>query len=52
MKIGIITFTYGCNYGNKLQNYALLKVLEKEFGKEVYTMRNLDIPQKVILKHG
>ncbi len=50
MKIGIITFTYGCNYGNKLQNYALLKVLEKEFGKEVYTMRNFDITTKGNLK--
>lgn len=42
MKIGIITFTYGQNYGNKLQNYALLKVLKKEFGDEVYTLQNVD----------
>ena len=30
MKVGIITFTYGQNYGNKLQNYALLKILRDE----------------------
>lgn len=28
MKIGIITITRGYNYGNKLQNYAVQKVLE------------------------
>ena len=36
-KIGIITITNGRNYGNKLQNYALLKSLEK-LGFEVETI--------------
>lgn len=30
MKIGIITITEGENFGNRLQNYAVQKVLEKE----------------------
>lgn len=46
MKIGIITFTYGQNYGNKLQNYALLSVLKKMYGKEVYTLQNFDTTTK------
>lgn len=40
MKIGILTFTEGYNYGNKLQNYALLKYLEKNFPCEVRTVNN------------
>lgn len=28
-KIGILTFTNGCNYGQRLQNYALQEVLSK-----------------------
>ena len=43
MKVGIITFTYGQNYGNKLQNYALLQVLKTYRSFEVYTLRNFDI---------
>lgn len=42
MKIGIITFTYGQNYGNKLQNYALLTYLRKKYGDNVYTLQNFD----------
>ena len=42
MKIGIITFTYGQNFGNKLQNYALLNVLSNIYGNEIYTLKNFD----------
>ena len=40
MKVGIITFTEGANYGNKLQNYALLKYLEDTFACDVKTVNN------------
>lgn len=40
MKVGIITFTEGYNYGNKLQNYALLKYLKNNFQCEVKTVNN------------
>lgn len=43
MKIGIITFTYGQNFGNKLQNYALLKVLKDLYGDQVFTLQNFDM---------
>lgn len=38
MKIGIVTFTYGDNFGQRLQNYAVQQIL-KERGHEVYTLR-------------
>lgn len=38
MKIGIITFTDGTNYGQRLQNYALQELL-KSHGNEVYTIK-------------
>lgn len=50
MKVGIITFTYGQNFGNKLQNYALLQVLKKFKGFEVYTLQNFDITTKGTLQ--
>ena len=40
MIIGILTFTEGYNYGNKLQNYALLTYLKKNFACEVKTVNN------------
>ena len=40
MKIGIITFTEGYNYGNKLQNYALRRYLEDNFDCKVKTVNN------------
>lgn len=40
MKVGILTFTEGYNYGNKLQNYALFKYLENNFPCEVKTVNN------------
>lgn len=40
MKVGIVTFTEGYNYGNKLQNYALRKYLENNFDCEVKTVNN------------
>lgn len=44
MKIGIITITDGTNYGNKLQNYALLKTLESlHENAEVVTMNNYSL---------
>ncbi len=39
MKVAIYTITNGTNYGNKLQNYALQRVLEKE-NIEVETLLN------------
>lgn len=38
MKIGILTLTDGSNYGNRLQNYALQKTLEK-LGYDVETIK-------------
>lgn len=51
MNIGIITFTYGCNYGQRLQNYALQEVLH-EYGDEVITIpqRHKDVLLKRYLK--
>ena len=40
MKIGILTFTEGYNYGNKLQNYALLTYLNNNFPCEAKTINN------------
>lgn len=40
MKVGIVTFTEGYNYGNKLQNYALRRYLEDNFACEVKTVNN------------
>lgn len=40
MKVGILTFTEGYNYGNKLQNYALLTYLKNNFQCEVKTVNN------------
>lgn len=41
MKIGIVTITHGQNYGNRLQNYAVQRILEKQ-GAEVETIRHRD----------
>ena len=40
MKVGVLTFTEGFNYGNKLQNYALVTYLQKNFQCEVKTVNN------------
>lgn len=40
MKVGIVTFTEGYNYGNKLQNYALLSYLESQTGHTIVTVNN------------
>ena len=40
MNIGIITITGGTNYGNKLQNYAVVKTFEK-LGHNAETIRNI-----------
>lgn len=53
-KIAIVTMSYGSNYGNKLQNYALQEVYNR-FGYEVETLRlkpsrmNLDNSSKEAL---
>lgn len=47
MKIGIVTFTYGDNYGQRLQNYAMQELLSG-YADEVYTLRQ--IKPKVKLK--
>ena len=47
MKIGILTFTDGTNYGQRLQNYALQNVLET-MGNEVYTFEQVYKPS---IKH-
>lgn len=46
--IGILTFTEGNNFGQRLQNYALQSVLER-MGYNVYTIRQ-SIPLKVLLR--
>lgn len=38
MKIGILTFTDGTNYGQRLQNYALQELLAS-YGNDVYTIK-------------
>ena len=38
MKIGILTFTDGTNYGQRLQNYALQELLTS-YGNDVYTIK-------------
>ena len=43
-KLGIITISYGHNYGNKLQNYAMQEVYKK-MGCEVETIRFTPIIQ-------
>lgn len=50
MKCAIITFTYGDNYGQRLQNLAMQELLKKYFS-EVYTIKQLlpriSIKQKI-----
>lgn len=38
IKIGIVTFTYGDNYGQRLQNYAVQELLKGK-GANVFTLR-------------
>lgn len=47
-RIGILTFTEGDNFGQRLQNYALQSVLE-QMECNVYTIRQ-SIPLKVLLR--
>ncbi|MDD4066524.1 MAG: polysaccharide pyruvyl transferase family protein [Clostridia bacterium] len=49
MKIGIITLYGEDNYGNKLQNYALKKILEK-FSQDVETIK-LDLIENKTIKY-
>lgn len=43
MKVGIVTITNnGSNYGNQLQNYAVIKCLQKVGIKQVETLFNVD----------
>lgn len=51
MKIGIVTYTHGTNFGQRLQNYALQYKLE-ELGCEVYTIRQVEpYSLKTRIKH-
>lgn len=51
MKLGIVTFTYGDNYGQRLQNYAMQTLLE-EYADEVYTLPQIkpSLNMKIKLK--
>ena len=49
MKIGIITYTHGTNFGQRLQNYALQNKLE-ELGCTVYTVKQTEPYSKFKLK--
>lgn len=42
MKVGIVTFTYGDNYGQRLQNYAVQELL-KGRGLDVSTVRQSEL---------
>lgn len=48
MKVGIVTITDGSNYGNNLQNYAVIKVL-KTLGVESETIKT-DVENSLIKK--
>lgn len=55
MKIAIITITENDNFGNRLQNYALQRTLEK-FNYKVETIKNISEPyapskKKKIIRH-
>lgn len=54
MKLGILTFTEGYNYGNKLQNFALETFLKKNYNADVYTVNNKlcqgRLKDKIIIK--
>lgn len=39
-KIGVVTITKGTNYGNKLQNYAIVHLLKKQ-GCDVFTIQDV-----------
>ncbi|MCC8013763.1 MAG: polysaccharide pyruvyl transferase family protein [Eubacterium sp.] len=45
MKIGLLTFTDGTNYGQRLQNYALQEAIRRE-GHEVFTIKQKHIYSK------
>lgn len=48
-KIGIVTIIGDYNYGNRLQNYALYKILE-EFGNNVETINFRYVDKKIFNK--
>lgn len=48
-QVAIITITDGCNYGNRLQNYALQTALEKS-GAKVETLRRKNYHDAIDLK--
>lgn len=51
-KLAIVTISYGNNYGNKLQNYAMQEVY-KQFGLDVTTIKfnpTIDKKKSIILK--
>lgn len=48
-KIGILTFTYGDNYGQRLQNLAVQEIL-KLYGYDVYTIPQV-LPKNYVVKN-
>lgn len=48
-KIGILTFTYGDNYGQRLQNLAMQEFL-KQYFSEVYTIKQISKAIKFIYR--
>lgn len=50
-KVGILTLNGNYNFGNKLQNYALIKFIEEEFDYECHTIWTNDIKNKNFFKH-
>lgn len=54
-KIGIVTLYDLDNYGNRLQNYAVKKVLQKRYGKEVKEINQVNhflLPKKILNKES
>lgn len=48
MKVGIVTFTFGDNYGQRLQNYAVQELLQRR-GADASTIRQSE--PRCSLKH-
>lgn len=50
MKIGVATITGGANYGNRLQNYAMLKTMEKLGFEAENVKKSVDLPLPLVLR--
>lgn len=49
MKAAILTFTYGDNYGQRLQNLAMQEYLQAYF-EEVYTIRQIPVKHRFLFR--